>query len=397
MAYKNTYEDLLRDMEQNNIQFSDYDMALAEQNPDAGRSLYSQKVAYGNAATDEERTAANHAAEQIRQKYGGYTAGSDGTGFTLSDKYAPQPTPYVSQYQGRIDALLDQVMNREPFSYNPASDPSYQAYGEQYRNLGNKAMQNALGSAAAMTGGQLSSYAMTAAQQAQNDYNAQLSNAIPELQQLAYDMYLGEGNQMRQNLSALMDLDATAYNRHQNEQADALNTWQLNYGVDRDLISDQRYQDQLAYDRQTAQEQRDYERGIYADQRDYERGVYADERDYQRALDKAQLLGSAGNFSGYQALGFTDADIQSLAKAYAAANVKSSGGGRPYPTGGSEEEAAPEVELTGAAKELDGVLSQAARSGASTEEILDVVFGEQRQGRLKLLDAGRLFKKYTGK
>ena len=414
MAYKNTYEDLLRDMEQNNIQFSDYDMALAEQNPDAGRSLYSQKVAYGKAATDEERTAANHAAEQIRQKYGGYTAGTDGTGFTLSDKYAPQPTPYTSQYMDQINGMLDQIMNREAFSYNPAADPSYHAYGEQYRNLGNKAIQNALGSAAAMTGGQLSSYAMTAAQQAQNDYNAQLSNAIPELQQLAYEMYLGEGSQMRQNLSTLMDLDATAYNRHQNEQADTLNNWQLNYGVDRDLISDQRYLEQLMHDRQTAQEQRDYERGVYADQRDYERGVYADqrdyergvyadERDYERALDKAQLLGSAGNFSGYQALGFTDAEIQSLAKAYAEANVKSNNKVKTVKAEPAEVEETPDadeaspVELTGNAKELDSMLSLAARLGASVEEILDVVIGEQRRGKLSLSDSGRLFKKYTGK
>lgn len=326
MAYKNTYEDLLRDMEKNNIQFSDYDLELAKQNPDAGRSLYSQKVAYGKATTDEERTAANQAAEQIRQKYGGYTAGVDGTGFTLSDKYAPQPTPYTSQYQDRMDTLLDQVLDREAFRYDPAADPSYQAYGEQYRNLGNKAMQNALGSAAARTGGQLSSYALTAAQQAQNDYNAQLSNAIPELQQLAYEMYLGEGNQMRQDLSTLMELDDTAYQRHRDELADAQNTWQLNYGVDRDLIDDQRYQDQLAYDRQTAQDQRDYERDVYADERDYERGVYADEQAYQRALEKAKVLGSAGNFSGYQALGFTNHELNSLSKAYAQSKAKKSSG-----------------------------------------------------------------------
>ena len=483
--FMNNYDDLLRDMKANNITFSDYDLELAKKNPDAGRSLYTQKLAYGQATTDEERQKANNAANLIRQQYGGYSGGTDGTGFTLSQTYAPPASeyvsqyqdkindwtdkltnrgpydsqyqsqidellaqvmgrdpynskfqgqidslnqqiqnrdpyssqfqgqidslnqqiqnrdPYQSQYQGDIDSLLNQIMNREAFSYNPAADASYQAYSEKYRNAGNQAMQNALGSAAAMSGGQLSSYALTSAQQAQNNYAAQMSDMIPQLQQLAYEMYQNEGADMRNNLStllnqddraynrymdegdtlrqnlasllsqdelaygryqdegnnlrqnlssllsqdemaygryqddgdrmyqnlsaligeddraygrymdqigidqsilsALMEQDNTAYNRHQNSQNDELNRWQMNYGVNRDMLADQRYEDEKKL------EQERYDQSLALDQED---------RDYNRALDKAQTLGSAGNFDAFRALGYSDEEIQSLANAY---------------------------------------------------------------------------------
>ena len=188
--FMNNFDDLKKDMDANNIQFSDYDLALAKKNPDAGRSLYTQKLAYGKATTDEERKKANDEANRIRQQYGGYTGGEDGSGYTLSQTYAPpaseyvsknqekiddwtdkltdrEPhkgqyqgqinklleevssrTPYQSEYQGKIDDLLNELQNREEFTYNPASDPTYQAYSEKYRNEGNQAVQNVLGRAA---------------------------------------------------------------------------------------------------------------------------------------------------------------------------------------------------------------------------------------------------------
>lgn len=283
MGYTNNYEDLLRDIQESGQYWSDYDLELARNNPDAGRSIYTYKQQYYNATTDEERLAANQGAEAIRSRYGNYSGGGDGSGYILSDKYAPQYTQYTSQYKDQIDSLLHQLMNREAFSYNPAADPSYQAYSEKYRNLGNKAMQNALGSAAAMTGGQLNSYAMTAAQQAQNDYNAQLSNVIPELQQLAYNMYVGEGNAMRANLSNLMDLDQMAYGRHMDTWNANMDVWQNNYNVD-------------------------------ADQ--YERDRYEREQQYEQDRYLAELMAGAGDYGRYSGMGLTDDERAKLENAY---------------------------------------------------------------------------------
>ena len=102
---------------------------------------------------------------------------------------------------------------------------------------------------AAMTGGIPSSYAMTAAQQAQNNYNAALSDVLPQLEQLAYNKYLNEGSEMRSDLQTLMQMDNQAYQQHLDSYNNALNNWQLNYGVDRDRVGDIRYADETDYSR----------------------------------------------------------------------------------------------------------------------------------------------------
>lgn len=288
MAYRNNYDDLLRDIQSSGQVWSDFDLQIAKEDPDAGRSIFTQKQKYANAQTDAERQAANSAAEMLRAQYGGYTAGGDGSGFMKipsaykTDKepnYAPEYTQYTSKYTDQIDSLLEGILNRDKFSYDPASDPSYQAYSEMYRNLGNQARQQAMGDAAAMTGGQLNSYALVAGQQAQDRYNAQMSDAIPQLQQLAYQMYLGDLDQQRADLSTVMGLDDMEYGRHQDAYDRQFQQWQANYGVDRDIVSDYRYEEETNYD---------------------------------RALDRAALLAQVGDFSGYYALGLNDSQIAEL-------------------------------------------------------------------------------------
>ena len=52
-------------------QFSQADLSLAQQNPDAGMSLLKYKQDYANATTDQQRAQANKGAESIRSSYGG--------------------------------------------------------------------------------------------------------------------------------------------------------------------------------------------------------------------------------------------------------------------------------------------------------------------------------------
>ena len=54
-------------------QFSDADLKLAQQNPDAGMSIPKYKRDYHNATTPEQRALANLGAEGIRSSYGNYT------------------------------------------------------------------------------------------------------------------------------------------------------------------------------------------------------------------------------------------------------------------------------------------------------------------------------------
>ena len=127
----------------------------------------------------------------------------------------------------QIDRMLDALLG-EQFDYDPASDKLYAAYRQQYER---HAAENALGKAAALTGGQASTAAVAAAQQAGGYYRAMLAGKLPELAQLAYERYSGERKTRlsaidrmldaadsrdgvtKAQIAALLDMDDAAYDR----------------------------------------------------------------------------------------------------------------------------------------------------------------------------------------
>ena len=131
---------------------------------------------------------------------------------------AMAPT-YADSYGSRIEEMLGQIQNRDPFSYDAASDPLYQQYEERYTREGNRAMNDTLASIASGAGG-MNSYAVTAAQQANNNYMAQLADRIPELQQLAYEMYMQDYDNQLTELNLLRDMGQTEYNRYRDQYSD---------------------------------------------------------------------------------------------------------------------------------------------------------------------------------
>lgn len=264
---------------------------------------YQKDWADANARGDQAAMDAAHAAaEAVRAKYG-YSGGADGsehlglmayTGNSTGKKPSggsggsyysgsstlpgyvstvqkPQPfdfeaaPEYLSKYQDRIDALADAILNREAFSYDPETDPTYQQYAASYTRDGKRAMQDTLAQTSARTGGLASSYAQGAAQQSYNNYMAALADKIPELKQLAYAMYMDDLNQDRADLSMLQGLEQTDYGRFMDELGQwntdrgfaygqyrddvADSQWQenFNYGMYRDNVADSQWQTQFDY------------------------------------------------------------------------------------------------------------------------------------------------------
>ena len=106
-------------------------------------------------------------------------------------------------------------------------------------------------------------------------------------------------------------------------------SWQSAYQIYRDQVSDSRYADQLAYDRYRDQvldnryaDELAYDRGRdeIADQRYEDELAYDRNQDqYDREAEKAALLASVGDFSGYSALwGLSEAQTEALVAQYAA-------------------------------------------------------------------------------
>ena len=146
----------------------------------------------------------------------------------MATKYNPmdyvqiaKPAAYKSAYQGKLDASRNQILN---FKYNPMQDANYQALAKIYGARGNQAAKDTLGEAAALNGGFGTSYAVSAAQQARNQYNQELAALIPDLEQNAY-------SRLQSNYNVLMDADADAYKKYRDNVAD----YQWGKGLDMDI------------------------------------------------------------------------------------------------------------------------------------------------------------------
>lgn len=279
MASRYTYEQFQKAAQDSGLwgQFSQADLLQAQKNPDFGMSILKYKNDYRNATTDAEREAANRGANELRSSWGGYTGGGNGGSFALnpmspgSFEYASAPT-YESRYDDTIQDLIQQMLERPDFSYDPSTDPLYQNYRKQYTREGQRATADTLGAAAAASGGIPSSYATTAAGQAGNYYAAQMTDMIPQLQQLAYDQYRNEYEMLLSDLGAVSGAEQMDYNKYQ----DRLNQ----YNTDRNFSYGQ-FLDEL-----NAQSQR-----------------------RENALSEAAMRGEIGDYGGYADLGWDVSNI----------------------------------------------------------------------------------------
>ena len=210
----------------------DYDKELMSQ--EDYEKLQGYKQDWANATDNATKLQANKNAEALRNRYG-YYRGGDGAGFGLLNKKEGvsddtnynllkatnnNPTGH-SDFYNQWKGLLEQYNNRDPFSYDMASDGLYQQYADQYTRLGNQAMQDTLGQAAALTGGYNSSYAQNAGQHAYQGYLDRLNDIVPELYEQARGLYAQEGDEILQKAQ----LAAQGYNQETADYWNNLNFW----------------------------------------------------------------------------------------------------------------------------------------------------------------------------
>jgi hypothetical protein len=133
---------------------------------------------------------------------------------------------------------------------------------------------------AARTGGMASSYATTAAQQQNNYYMAQLSDKIPELYQLAYQMYLDDIDLQVQDLGLLQNASNTAYDRYRDTMSDWRDDRDFAYGMYRDDVADGQWQS--AFDRDVFESDRNYNRDVFESDRNFDYNVGRDQVEDER-------------------------------------------------------------------------------------------------------------------
>lgn len=396
-----TYEDFEREANASGLgnQFSAADMALARKNPDVGMSLLNYKKDYANAKTDEARALANMGAENLRSSFGEYTGGGDGSDYhktqlspgSFSYSEAPSyagydiPKPeYTNRYDDQIQNILGNITNWKDFSYDPSTDDLYKNYRKQYTREGQRATEDALGTAAAASGGMPSSYSQTAASQAANYYAAQMTDKIPELYQLAYTKYLNDYNRQLTNLSAVQGAEQSDYDKYKNE----LTQWNTDRNFD--------YNNYL-----TGLEQFNTDRNFGYQQLLDEISSQNTEREDK--LNEAILAGQYGDFGQLRSRGIdtSSAELQQrlenqklqaeVQKLLAAASGSSRGSGSSSSsssgTGSMKTSAAKEYAKAGIFN--DDVLD-ALHAAGYTDEYIAAAYGYEPAGGLSVSDANDL-------
>ena len=362
-------------------EFSQADLDTARRYPEFGYSILGLKQDIHKATTPEAKLLANEAANQLRSSYGGYTGGRFGADY-ISDGKIPnqidsvldsiydfgsfdfdrEAPVYDNQYAQQQQELLDAILNRPDFSWTKEEDPNWASYKKSYLREGDRATADALGQAAAASGGRPSTAAVTAATQAGDYYATQLNDIIPTLYQQAYDRYLNEYSMMLQDLGAVNTQEQLDYAKYL-DQLGQYNT-DRNFAFNEYLSDFDILQNQLAS--LQGQDSVDYNRwmdrvGLYEQRRaeDLER------QQQDQALAQAQvdaILSAGGNPSAdlIGASGYSNEYIQALRNAYqrqlvASSSRSGSGGSRSSNGGGSMD--------------YDGLFAAAMESGHPTSYI----------------------------
>lgn len=237
------------------------------------QNAYQMSMANGDIAS---ANAAHEQAEAIRAMYG-YSGGTDGSeyipaellgGYTanngnlfgnISGSYGGyggnyNGNEYDSRYDPVIQELLEQLLAQESFSYNPETDPLFQQIRAGLLREGNRSMNDVLASAASSAGG-MNSYAVTAAQQALNNANAEIGDIIPELWQLAYGVYADDYNRLVNNLGLVQGLDEYDYNIFKDDRNFDYNAW-------RDSVADSQYEKEFEYNSNLANKESAYNQAM---------------------------------------------------------------------------------------------------------------------------------------
>lgn len=199
-------------------------------------------------------------------------------GFNTSDAGRPS---FDYSYDSEMRALIDQILNSNLADWKKGDQ--YSALRDQYAANGEMGMADLLGQVSSRTGGLASSYAASVANQEYNDW-------MSKLEQAAREMYQQDRSDKLNSLGMLSD----AYDREYGEYGDKLNQW----NADRNFAY-QQTQDALA--NQWKQKEWDY-------------NMSQDE--WNKAAQQADMMASYGDFSGYKALGYTDAQINQMRQAY---------------------------------------------------------------------------------
>ncbi len=184
----------------------------------------------------------------------------------LQETINKRPGAFSSAWDDKLADTYDQLVNGPKFNYNFNEDALYRMYSQEYRKRGQDASRDVLGQATALTGGYNNSYAQSVAQQRYQNYLLQLNDIIPELQNAAYQRYLSDRSDLRDQFNMAQQLRNNEYNAYR----DTVSDWQSDRSFEQAA-----YQDERNFDRNAYQQDRAYWQQEYWNQRNAEQSNMA--------------------------------------------------------------------------------------------------------------------------
>lgn len=159
-------------------------------------------------------------------------------------------------------------------------------------------MQDLLGTLSMNTGGVPSSYAVSAAGQVLDQYNAKLTDKIPELYKYAYDRHIDSLENKRENLMMLTELENDRYERYLDEVEQYNKDREFDYRAYTDALDEEYRKQELEFERDSADFENDYLiQKLFLDEKEFERKNI--QQDYDNEQDKIETALKKWEKMGY--------------------------------------------------------------------------------------------------
>lgn len=211
------------------------------------------------------------------------------------------------------DNILNKIIREtSSYSYDKNTDSMYSYYKELYEKQGDKAAEDALGLASALTGGYSNSYALMQAQAQKDKYNEKLAQKGEELEKQSYTRYLDSLDTLYSLYSLLSDAE-----RSEEDKKNAA----LSYALSAYSVGDESFLEALGITPEKKEDKSDiYDKAeLFAKYGDYsllrELGVDVSSLDKEALMELGEYFAKYGDYSVLKSLG-VNTDTRELEEYY---------------------------------------------------------------------------------
>lgn len=213
---------------------------------------------------------------------------------------------YDDPYLGELDRKRAAIENRDPFSYDYREDDKYKTILAQKGKEAEQAYKDGYAQLSRQFDGDIPVNMLNKLQATKSEIIDQADSYIPQLEQLAREMYNDEGNKMLTDYNLTKQLADEDFAKWKDNQNLIISGLENKYAreLEREQYDRGVYESDRNYDYNKEQADRNYNRGVYESDRDYDYNIGQKEKQFSYGVNAdavnlaASLLeaGIYGNF-----------------------------------------------------------------------------------------------------